>query len=180
MSKYYNSKKRQVAEFSDEDVHIFNETERISFYFYVTMPQEIGNIIPKSEVEDAVRFSKGRINSAFLLDEDSLEFLGIPPTLSSPNEGSFSVWLVVFGVVVGLLVIALVVLLVLGQRDRKKKRKADREKQMKSEDDRVSEILVDPVAVAVADDNSIPVNTYETVGEQNKAYEDEDDPQTSF
>ncbi|XP_073421359.1 angiotensin-converting enzyme 2 [Dendrobates tinctorius] len=181
MSKYYSTKKRQVAEFSDEDVHIFNETERISFYFYVTMPQEIGNIIPKSEVEDAVRFSKGRINSAFLLNEDSLEFLGIPPTLSSPNEGSFSVWLVVFGVVALLLVIALVVLLVLGQRDRKKKRKADREKQMmmKDEDEKVSEILVDPVAVAVANDHSVPVATYETVGEQNNAYED-DEPQTSF
>ncbi|KAG9486097.1 hypothetical protein GDO78_008918, partial [Eleutherodactylus coqui] len=119
MSKYFSTVKKQDIEFSNEDVHIFNETKRISFYFYVTKPKEIGNIIPKSEVEDAVRLSKGRINSAFLLDENSLEFLGIPPTLSAPAESSVTAWLVVFGIVAGLIVIALVVLLVLGQRDKK-------------------------------------------------------------
>ncbi|KAM4047476.1 angiotensin-converting enzyme 2 [Anomaloglossus baeobatrachus] len=177
MSKYFNTGKKQVAVFSDEDIHIFKETERISFYFYVTMPKEIGNIVPKSEVENAIRFSKGRINNAFLLNEESLEFLGIPPTLSPPSDESFSVWLVVFGVVAVLLVIALTVLLVLGQRDKKKKRKAEKEKQKRSEDDRVSEVLVEPMA---AFDVNLPVATYETVGEKNNAYEDEEEPQTVF
>ncbi|KAG8590676.1 hypothetical protein GDO81_006840 [Engystomops pustulosus] len=155
----------------DEDVHIFNETRRISFYFYVTMPQEIGKIVPKPDVEQAVRMSKGRINNAFLLDEDSLEFLGIPPTLSPPAGGTFTVWLVVFGVVAGIIVIALVVLLVLGQRDKKKKRKEDREKQLQAQN------LVQTTA---ENDYSLPAATYETVGEQNKAYEDPEEPQTAL
>ncbi|XP_075706998.1 angiotensin-converting enzyme 2 [Rhinoderma darwinii] len=177
MSKYFKTVKNQVIEFTAKDVQIYDETERVSFYFYVTMPKEIGNIILKSDVEAAVRLSKERINSAFLLNEDSLEFLGIPPTLSAPAEQSVTVWLVVFGVLAGLLVIALVVLLVLGQRDRKMKRKADREKEIQSKDDNVSEILVGTMAET---DRSLPVATYESAGLQNNAYEDLDDPQTAF
>ncbi|XP_071994551.1 angiotensin-converting enzyme 2 [Engystomops pustulosus] len=171
MSKYFAAEKNQEITFSDEDVHIFNETRRISFYFYVTMPQEIGKIVPRPDVEQAVRMSKGRINNAFLLDEDSLEFLGIPPTLSPPAGGTFTVWLVVFGVVAGIIVIALVVLLVLGQRDKKKKRKEDREKQLQAQN------LVQATA---ENDYSLPAATYETVGEQNKAYEDPEEPQTAL
>lgn len=173
MSKYYE--KNQITSFTYEDVHVFDETKRISFYFYVTMPQNLSAIVPKADVEAAVRLSKGRINSAFQLDEFSLEFVGIPPTLSPPGEQSVTVWLVVFGVVAGLLVVAMVVLIVLGQRDKKKKRKADKEKQLLSEDDKVSEILV---ATMAETDEGIP--TYASVGEQNKAFTDTDEPQTAF
>ncbi|XP_018418558.1 PREDICTED: angiotensin-converting enzyme 2 [Nanorana parkeri] len=121
MSKYFGSKKKNTEiVFSNNDVHISNQTERISFYFYVTMPGTVGDVVPKSEVEAAVRLSRGRINSAFYLDDHSLEFLGIPPTLSPATEQPFEIWLVVFGVVAGLLVVALVVLLFLGYKDRKK------------------------------------------------------------
>nr|DBA34374.1 TPA: hypothetical protein GDO54_001937 [Pyxicephalus adspersus] len=137
MSKYFNKMKQDIL-FSDNDVHIFNQTQRISFYFYVTMPGKIGEIVPKSEVEAAVRLSKGRINNAFLLDDDSLEFLGIPPTLPPEKKQSFSIWLVVLGVVAGLLVIAMAILLFLGHKDRK------------------------------------------NIGEQNKAYDDVEEPQTAF
>ncbi|KAM3933298.1 angiotensin-converting enzyme 2 [Leptodactylus fuscus] len=170
MSKYFDTEKKQEIQFSNEDVHIFNVTKRISFYFYVTMPKEIGKIIPKSDVEQAVRMSRGRINSAFHLNDDSLEFLGIAPTFAAPSGQSVEGWLIVFGVVVGILLIALVTLLVLGQRDKKKKRKADREKQLQSES------LVENKP---EDECSIPVVTSETEGKQNKAYEEEE-PQTAF
>ncbi|XP_044139656.1 angiotensin-converting enzyme 2 [Bufo gargarizans] len=177
MTKFYATEKKQVLEFSDENVHIFNETKRISFYFYVTMPGDISIIIPKDDVEAAIRLSKDRINRAFLLNDESLEFLGIPPTISPLPEQSVTVWLVVFGVVAGLLVIALVVLLVLGQRDKKKKRKADREKAIQSEEHGVSEVLVETKAET---DDHLPVAAYDSAGEQNKAYKDTDDPQTAF
>ncbi|XP_056415226.1 angiotensin-converting enzyme 2 isoform X2 [Hyla sarda] len=177
ISKFFEYEKNEAIQFSDEDVHIFNETERISFYFYVTMPQEVGKIVPKSDVEKAVRYSKGRIDSAFLLNDDTLEFLGIPPTLTAPAEQTVTVWLVVFGIVAGLLVIAFVALLVLGQRDKKRKRKADREKQMQSAEDKVSEVLVGTMAET---SNDFPVATYETEGKLNKAFDDADEPQTAF
>ncbi|XP_069801979.1 angiotensin-converting enzyme 2 [Dendropsophus ebraccatus] len=177
MSKYFENEKKDPIQFSDDDVHIFNETKRISFYFYVTMPKDIGNIVPISDVEKAIRYSKERINSAFLLNENSLEFLGIPPTLTAPAEGSITVWIVVCGVVAGLLVIALVVLLVLGQRDKKRKRKADREKQLQAKDEKASDFLVEKTAES---GDGFPVAAYETVGEQNPVFEDGDEPHTAF
>lgn len=56
-----------------------------------------------------------------------------------------------------------------------RKRKADKEKQLLSEDDKVSEILV---ATMAETDEGIP--TYASVGEQNKAFTDTDEPQTAF
>ncbi|KAM9320348.1 angiotensin-converting enzyme 2 [Gastrophryne carolinensis] len=166
MSKYYQTVKNQDTEFSDEDVHVFDETPRISFYFNVTMPHIMGVILPKSEVEAAIRLSRSRINSVFNLDDQSLEFLGIPPTLSPAAAGqTVTGWLIVFGVVAGLLVVALVVLLFLGYKDKKKAKAA------KAEDtDRMDDVLVETMAV----------NTSESAGEKNKAFEDEDGSQTSF
>lgn len=176
MSKYFGSVKEQEIVFSNDDVHIFKETKRISFFFYVTMPGKLDQVVPKSEVEAAIRLSRGRISSTFHLDDYSLEFLGIPPTLSPAKEQSFEVWLVVFGVVAGFLVIALVVLLFLGYKDKKKLKKSKKEES--DNQDRVSEILV---AGTLAKDASIPVNIYEDAGKQNKAYEDvEEEPQTAF
>ncbi|XP_063809269.1 angiotensin-converting enzyme 2 [Pseudophryne corroboree] len=165
MTKYFAAKNNPV-QFSDEDVHVYDETARISFYFCVSMPNNISDIVPKSDVEEAVRMSKGRINSAFYLDDYSLEFLGIPPTLAPPGEESVTVWLVVFGIVAGLLLVAMVVLLVLGHMDKKKKRKADREKEAQLLNERYEEVLI------ATTEEKDAVCTYESEGEENKAYEE--------
>ncbi|KAM4797112.1 angiotensin-converting enzyme 2 [Rhinophrynus dorsalis] len=120
MTKYFVDEKKQEVEFTADDVWTYNETLRVSFFFYVHMPNNLSDIVPKWEVEEAIRLNKGRINSMFLLDDNSLEFVGIPPTLSPPAGQSVTVWLVVFGVVAGVIVIAFITLMVLGQRDKKK------------------------------------------------------------
>ncbi|CAN2387823.1 angiotensin-mediated drinking behavior [Pristimantis euphronides] len=172
MSKYFATVKNQDIEFSNEDVHIFNETQRISFYFCVTMPKAVEKVVPKFDVEEAVRLSKGRINNAFLLNDDSLEFLGIPPTFASPSESSVQGWIIAFGIVAGLILIAFVVLTVLGQRDKKKKRKADREKQLESENEKVV------VETMLETEKDLPVAAMDNVGKQNSAFEDTENAQT--
>uniref|UniRef100_A0A7N8Y3K2 Angiotensin-converting enzyme n=1 Tax=Mastacembelus armatus TaxID=205130 RepID=A0A7N8Y3K2_9TELE len=48
---------------------------------------------------------RGRINDAFQLDDRTLEFVGVPATLAPPVEQPVEVWLVLFGVVMGLVVL---------------------------------------------------------------------------
>ncbi|XP_054437166.1 angiotensin-converting enzyme 2 isoform X2 [Pteronotus mesoamericanus] len=110
-----------------EDVHVRNLKPRISFNFFVTTPKNMSDIIPRSEVENAIRMFRGRINGAFLLDDNSLEFLGIQPKLELPSQPPVTIWLIVFGVVMGVVVIGIAVLIFTGIRDRRKKNQASNE-----------------------------------------------------
>lgn len=69
---------------------------------------------------DDRRLSRGRINQAFSLNDNTLEFVGIVPTMASPVQQPVEVWLVVFGVVMGIVVLAGVGLIVSGIRERRK------------------------------------------------------------
>ncbi|NXT84185.1 ACE2 enzyme, partial [Zapornia atra] len=120
MRKYFAEKKKQEVNFQTEDVHAEALTQRISFYITVSMPGNISDIVPKMEVESAIRMSRGRINGVFVLDDNTLEFEGILPTLAAPYEPPVTVWLIIFGVVIGLVVIGVIALIITGQRDRKK------------------------------------------------------------
>lgn len=64
--------------------------------------------------------SRGRISEAFRLDDNTLEFEGIVPTLATPYEPPVTIWLILFGVVMSLIVIGVIVLIITGQRDRRK------------------------------------------------------------
>lgn len=66
------------------------------------------------------RMSRGRINEAFRLDDNTLEFVGILPTLATPYEPPVTIWLIIFGVVISLIVIGVILLIITGLRDRKK------------------------------------------------------------
>ncbi|KAG8450383.1 hypothetical protein GDO86_002874 [Hymenochirus boettgeri] len=181
MSKYYAEVKKQEIPFRTEDVRIYNETPRISFLFYVTMPNNVSNIIPKSEVEDAVRMSKDRINNIFKLNDKSLEFIGIPPTLAPTAEQPFTIWLVVFGVVAGVIVVALVALIVLGQRDRKRKRRSahDKENAELNQNHYEESNGLHPATCEITEEDKDKTNKAFD-GEDNKTFDDEENMQTTF
>ncbi|XP_041115054.1 angiotensin-converting enzyme 2 [Polyodon spathula] len=120
MRKYFKEEKSQTVYFGTEDVIVYNEKPRISFYFIVRDPTNNLAIIPKVDVERAIWLSRGRFNSAFLLDDKTLEFEGILATLAPPPEQPVTVWLVVFGVIMGIVVLAGVYLVFTGYRARKR------------------------------------------------------------
>ncbi|XP_008972428.3 angiotensin-converting enzyme 2 [Pan paniscus] len=155
MRQYFLKVKNQMILFGEEDVRVANLKPRISFNFFVTAPKNVSDIIPRTEVEKAIRKSRSRINDAFRLNDNSLEFLGIQPTLGPPNQPPVSIWLIVFGVVMGVIVVGIVILIFTGIRDRKKKNKARSEE-----------------------------NPYASVdtskGENNPGFQNTDDVQTSF
>ncbi|KAM3625521.1 uncharacterized protein V6R79_013443 [Siganus canaliculatus] len=120
MRQYY-SERNETLLFTSENVLTYKETPRISFYMVVTHPAAPTTYIPKADLEAAIRLSRGRINDAFQLDDHTLEFVGIAPTLAPPFQQPVEVWLVVFGVVMGIVVVAGVYLIISGIRERKKK-----------------------------------------------------------
>uniref|UniRef100_A0A671WUU0 Angiotensin-converting enzyme n=1 Tax=Sparus aurata TaxID=8175 RepID=A0A671WUU0_SPAAU len=106
--------------FTSEDVVTTPWTPRISFYLMVKNPETLNELIPKDVVVAAIRLSRARINDAFQLDDQTLEFEGIIPTLASPVKQPVEVWLVVFGVVMGIVVLLGAYLIFSGIRERKK------------------------------------------------------------
>uniref|UniRef100_A0A3Q2QIJ2 Angiotensin-converting enzyme n=1 Tax=Fundulus heteroclitus TaxID=8078 RepID=A0A3Q2QIJ2_FUNHE len=119
--RQYYSQKNQNLNFTTEHIITYEETPRISFYMMATHPENPSAYIPKSDMEAAIRLSRGRINEAFQLDDQTLEFVGIQPTLAPPIKQPVEVWLVVFGVVMGIVVALGLYLIITGVRERKKK-----------------------------------------------------------
>nr|QMQ39211.1 angiotensin-converting enzyme 2 [Rhinolophus sinicus]QMQ39220.1 angiotensin-converting enzyme 2 [Rhinolophus sinicus] len=155
MREYFLKEKHQTILFGAENVWVSNLKPRISFNFHVTSPGNLSDIIPRPEVEGAIRMSRSRINDAFRLDDNSLEFLGIQPTLGPPYQPPVTIWLIVFGVVMAVVVVGIVVLIITGIRDR---RKTD---QARSEENPYSSVDL-------------------SKGENNPGFQNGDDVQTSF
>ncbi|XP_041838146.1 angiotensin-converting enzyme 2 isoform X2 [Melanotaenia boesemani] len=151
--RQYYSQQNQTLHFTSENVLTYKITPRISFYIVVTNPETPSIYIPKSVVEEAIRLYRGRINDAFQLDDKTLEFVGIPPTLTPPKEQPVEVWLVVFGVVMGIVVLTGIYLVISGIMERKKK----------------------PAKAVVENPYSSDAG-----GQSNNAYEDSDNEQTGF
>ncbi|KAG2456512.1 ACE2 enzyme, partial [Polypterus senegalus] len=122
MRKLFKDDKVNYVDFTENDVEVFHYTARVSFHFLV---KNQSMIVPKEYVAKAIRLSRHRFNSAFLLDDKTLEFVGYPPTLAPPVTQPFTIWLVVFGVVMGVTVLTSFYLIISGYLNRKKKAKQD-------------------------------------------------------
>ncbi|KAJ7986546.1 hypothetical protein DPEC_G00340980 [Dallia pectoralis] len=116
------------------NIIVCNETQRVSFWFVVTSPDNHTELISKAEVEEAVRKSRHRINSAFLLTDKTLEFIDINPTLVPPAVPDTPPWLIVFGVVIGAVFAGIIALLVSAVLQKRKKAKDRMEDEQAEED----------------------------------------------
>ncbi|XP_029459088.1 collectrin [Rhinatrema bivittatum] len=107
------------SEYQASDVIICNVTKRVSFFFAVRNNTD-NSTVSRSDIASAISKNRNRINSAFLLNDNTLQFVEIPPTLSPTTGSSSTSWLIVFGVVTGIIVIGIVFLIVSGIRQRKR------------------------------------------------------------
>ncbi|XP_055987157.1 angiotensin-converting enzyme 2 [Sorex fumeus] len=127
MRQYFSKMKNQTIPFGEDNIVVSNIKPRISFTFMVTSPANESIIIPRAEVEEAIRMSRDRINKAFQLDDNTLEFLGIETTLAPPYKPPVLIWLIMFGIVMAIVVIGIIVLIITGIKERKKKSEVEAE-----------------------------------------------------
>ncbi|KAH0624709.1 hypothetical protein JD844_032436 [Phrynosoma platyrhinos] len=140
------SSSQEATEISN--VLLCNVTERISFWF-VVIDSSTNTTVPKEDVEAAIRLNRNRINSAFLLDDSTLQFLHISTTLAPPIEPSVPTWLIVFGVVLCLVVVGIVFLVTSGIRQHKRHNKEHEE----------TEGLEEKCETTITMENGIPCDT---------------------
>ncbi|XP_015273068.1 PREDICTED: collectrin [Gekko japonicus] len=161
MRKYSSQKTTQTS-----NVLLCNVTDRVSFWFVITNSSTNTTTIPRSDVERAIRWNRWRINSAFLLDDNTLQFLEIPSTLAPPFEHPVPVWLIIFGVVLCIIVAGIVFLIVSGIQKRKRDTKKLEE----------TDVLEEKCESAITVENGIPCDTLDLkAGHVNGVYAAADD-----
>ncbi|XP_006639184.2 collectrin [Lepisosteus oculatus] len=147
MRRYLNKENFNVS-----NVIVCKETPRVSFWFVITDPGNTSELIPRTEVENAVRMSRNRINSAFLLTDKTLQFIGIPPTMAVPLEPATQPWLIVFGVIISLVMVAILALIIHGAIQKRRRGKAiSDEEEEKEEEEKQGQITENGIHCEVTD-----------------------------
>ncbi|KAF3812878.1 hypothetical protein GH733_019220 [Mirounga leonina] len=107
-------------------VLLCNVTQRVSFWFVVTDPSK-NHTLPAVEIQSAIRMNRNRINNAFFLNDQTLEFLKIPSTLAPPTDPSVPIWIIIFSVIFCIVIVAVLLLILSGIRQRRRKSKGPSE-----------------------------------------------------
>ncbi|XP_004635132.1 collectrin [Octodon degus] len=142
---------RETTEISH--VLLCNVTQRVSFWFVVTDPSK-NHTLPADEVQSAIRMNRNRINNVFFLNDQTLEFLKIPSTLAPPTDPSIPIWIIIFGVIFCIVIVATTLLILSGIRQRRRKNKGS------SEVDDIEEKLESMGTLA----NSVPCDSLDMKG----------------
>ncbi|KAM9669227.1 angiotensin-converting enzyme 2-like [Dama dama] len=100
-------------------VLLCNVTQQVSFWFVVTDPSR-NHTLPAVEVQSAIRMNRNRINNAFFLNDQTLEFLRIPSTLAPPTDPSVPIWIIIFGVIFCIVLVATMLLILSGIRQHRR------------------------------------------------------------
>ncbi|XP_020863169.1 collectrin isoform X1 [Phascolarctos cinereus] len=154
---------RETIEISN--VLLCNITKRVSFWFVVTDPSK-NQTLPASEVQEAIRMNRNRINNAFFLNDQTLEFLEIPTTFGPPTEPSTPTWIITFGAVFFIVAVGIVLLIISGIHKRRRKSKASRE----------TGDVEDKHETMVTIENGIPCDTLDSKeGRINRAFPADDE-----
>ncbi|XP_075450233.1 collectrin isoform X2 [Ascaphus truei] len=154
--------------FQVSNILLCNVTQRVSFWFVVTSPSNDSVAFPSASVEAAIRNERNRINKAFLLDDKTLEFIDIPPTLVPITESSKPSWLIVFGVIFSLTMSAMGFLVVSGIIQRRKKGNASTEHE--ESEDRIENV--------VSIENAIPCDNLYSKALVNSGYDNSEEALT--
>ncbi|XP_006892458.1 PREDICTED: collectrin [Elephantulus edwardii] len=148
----FSMKKMPNRESTDiSNVLLCNVTQRVSFWFVVTDLTK-NHTLPAVEVQSAIRKNRNRINSAFFLNDQTLEFLKIPSTLPSSSDPMVPVWIIVFGVIFCIVIVAITLLVLSGIRQRRRKSKEPCE----------AEDAEDKCNTVMAVENGIPCESLDT------------------
>ncbi|KAM9384254.1 collectrin [Pholidichthys leucotaenia] len=119
---YAMRKHMQGSDFQVSNILVCRETQRVSFWFVVTSSMDNSTLISKEMVREAVRKSRDRINGAFQLTDQTLEFLGIEAIMPPQPEHIDSRWMIVFSVFISLVVFVLLLMIMLSVVQKKRKR----------------------------------------------------------
>ncbi|KAM6151168.1 collectrin [Rhynchocyon petersi] len=140
---------RESTEISN--VLLCNVTQRVSFWFVVTDSTK-NHTLPAMEVQSAIRMNRNRINNAFFLTDQTLEFLQIPSTLAPPTHPTVPVWIIIFGVIFCIVIVAITLLILSGIRRRRRR----------SQEPCEVEDAEDKCDTAIALENGIPCDSLDT------------------
>ncbi|XP_055294286.1 collectrin [Moschus berezovskii] len=127
---------RETTEISH--VLLCNVTQRVSFWFVVTDPSR-NHTLPAVEVQSAIRMNRNRINNAFFLNDQTLEFVRIPSTLAPPPDPTVPIWIIIFGVIFCIVLVATMLLILSGIQQHRRKNKGPSE--MEDTEDKCENVI---------------------------------------
>uniref|UniRef100_A0A8C6EPB0 Collectrin-like domain-containing protein n=1 Tax=Marmota marmota marmota TaxID=9994 RepID=A0A8C6EPB0_MARMA len=78
-------------------------------------------------LELPARMNRNRINNVFFLNDQTLEFLKIPSTIAPPMDPPVPIWIIIFGVIFCIVIVAITLLVLSGIRQRRRKNKGPSE-----------------------------------------------------